>query len=200
MPFDNGPPDHHPHAIALAGGEHVTFDAAVEDRVRRLLRTEARQTAPLGHPLRLDDLGDRKGRGADRPHLAGPHQVGERRKRLFDVGIRRWPVDLVDVDVVRLQPAQRVFHRAGDPAPRVALHVRVIAHRAVHLGGKHDAVTLAPLSALPTISSDSPGAVAIGGIDEVDAEIHCLMDDADAIIMVGIADPGQTSSRPDSKD
>jgi hypothetical protein len=56
-------------------------------------------------------------------------------------------VDLVEVDVVGLQAAQRVLDLGDDPAPRVALLIRVIAHRAVHLGGQHDVVA-APLERL----------------------------------------------------
>jgi hypothetical protein len=64
----------------------------------------------------------------------------------------------------------------------------IVAHRAVRLGGEHD-VSRRPLSALPTISSDSPRAVAIGGVDEVDAGIQRLVDDADRIVVVGLPMP-----------
>ena len=70
-------------------------------------------------------------------------QVGERGERLLDVGVRVGAVDLVEVDVVGLQAAQRVLDRAHDPAPRVAPLVGVVAHRAADLGGEHDVVAAA---------------------------------------------------------
>ena len=178
--------------------QHLALDAAVEDRIGRLLGAEARQPAPLRHPLRLDDLRGREGRRADRAHLARPHQIGEGRQRLLDVGVRRGPVDLVEIDVVGLQAAQRGLDRLRDPASRIALLVRIVAHRAVHLGGQHDVV--APT--LQRLADDLlrlAAAIPVGGVDEVDAEIQGLVDDADAVVVIGIAHCRRTSSRPGSR-
>ena len=67
-------------------------------------------------------------------------QVAERAEGFVDVGGRVRPVDLVEVDPVGLQPAQAVVDLADDPAPRVALHVGVVAHASVELGGENDGV------------------------------------------------------------
>jgi enoyl reductase-like protein len=49
-------PHHHTHAVALAGRQHVTLDASVQNGVRRLFRAEASEPAALCYPLCLDDL------------------------------------------------------------------------------------------------------------------------------------------------
>ena len=122
-------PDQYAHAVALRDRQHLGLDAAVEDRVGRLLGAEALQTAALGDPLGLDDVGRGSRRRSDRADLAAVDQVRERRERLLDVGRRIESVDLVQVDVVGLQPAQRILDRRHDPAPRGALPVWVVAHR-----------------------------------------------------------------------
>jgi hypothetical protein len=43
-------PHHHVHPVTLGDGQHLGLDAAVEDRVGRLLGAEPLQAAPLGHP------------------------------------------------------------------------------------------------------------------------------------------------------
>jgi hypothetical protein len=49
-------------------------------------------------------------------------------------------VDLVEVDVVGLEAAQRVLDRGHDPAPRGALLIRIVTHRATELGCQDNAV------------------------------------------------------------
>lgn len=57
--------------------------------------------------LRLHDFRSREGRRSNRPYLPGPHQIGEHREGLLEVGIRSRTVDLVEIEVVGLQAAQR---------------------------------------------------------------------------------------------
>ena len=49
-------PDQRAHPVALGHRQDLAFDAAVEDRVGRLLGAEALQAAPLSDPLGLDDV------------------------------------------------------------------------------------------------------------------------------------------------
>jgi hypothetical protein len=140
--------------------------------------------------LRLDDLRGREGRCADRPHLALPHQIGEYRQRLLDIGVGCRPVDLVEVDVIGLQPAQRTLHGTGDPAARIALLVRIVAHRSMHLGGQHH--MLAP--ALQRLADDLLGlaaAIPVGRIDEIDTGIQRLVDHPDPLVMIRISKPAE---------
>jgi len=94
------------HAEPLGGRQDVAFDAAVEDGIGRLLGVEPREAAPLGHPLGLDDAGDRGLRGADRADFAAADQVGQCSEGLLDIdididiGVGIGAVQLIEVDVV----------------------------------------------------------------------------------------------------
>src|SRR5580693_6815737 len=110
-------PDHGAHAEALDGGQDLAFDAAVEDGVGRLFGVESREASPLGDPLGLDDAGGGGLGRADRADLAAADQVGQRGKGFLDVGAGIGAVELVEIEVVGPQAAQRVFRGGNDPAP-----------------------------------------------------------------------------------
>jgi hypothetical protein len=97
-------------------------------------------------------------------------------------------VDLVEVDVVDAEPAQRTLDRFDQPAARAAAPVgAAVAHRAVALGGEHDVV--AP--AAQRLADDPLGltvtAVDVGGVDDVDPAVERATDDADALVGIGVA-------------
>ena len=177
---------HDGHAVAGAGGQHVGLDPAHEDGVGRLLGHEALEVAVSSGDLGLDDLARREGRGADVADLALPHQIRERGQGLLDVGAGVGAVHLVEVDPVGAQPAQRVLDRAHDPAAGVAAAVRVLAHRVVELGGEHDVVAAAR-EGLADDLLGLPGAVDVGGVDEVDAGVERRVDDPDRLVVVRVA-------------
>jgi hypothetical protein len=95
-------------------------------------------------------------------------------------------VDLIEIDMIGLQAAERRLDRLHDPASRIALLVRILAHGSVHLGGQHYTVA----SAFQRLADNLlrlAAAIPVGGVDEVDAEIQSFVDDADAVVVVGIA-------------
>ena len=141
---------------------------------------------PLGRPLRLHDLRGRERRRAEVEDLAGPLQVGERVERLLDLGVGRGAVDLVQVDVVGLQPAQARLDLAHQPAPAVAALVGVLAHRPVRLGRQHD-VLAAALQGLADDLLGLPRRVHVGGVDDVDPGVERRVDDPDGVVVVGVA-------------
>src|ERR1019366_9379675 len=102
-----------------------------------------------------------------------------------DVGGGVRYVDLVEVDVVGLQAAQRVLDRGHDPAPRGALLIGIVAHWATELGRENDAVTT-PFERLA--HNLFRVAVGVGGVDEVDPRVQRFVDDADRVVVVGVAD------------
>jgi hypothetical protein len=95
-------------------------------------------------------------------------------------------LDLVDVDVVGPQAAQRVLDRCHDPPPGGTLLVRVGTHGAAELRREDHVVTAAlkrPADNLLRVS------VRVSGVDEVDARVECLVDDPDRVLGVGVSDP-----------
>src|SRR3954447_10468594 len=179
-------PRDHADAVALAGGEDVGLDPAHEHAVRRLLGLEALEAAVARDPLRLDDLRRGERRGAEVADLARPDEVGERRERLLDVGVLARAVDLVEVDVVGPQAAERVLDLRHDPAPRAALVVDLVAHLAVELRGEDDVVA----AAFEGLADDLlvlALAVDVRGVDEVDACVERGVDDLDRVVVVRVA-------------
>jgi len=97
----------------------------------------------------------REVRGADVAHFPVADELVERCERLVDIGLRVEPVELVEVDVLRAEPAQARLARADEMIPRAAGVVRAVAHRKVRLGREEDVVAAARVAA-PRISSASP--------------------------------------------
>jgi hypothetical protein len=179
------------------GGEHVELDAAHEQRVRRLLGAEALQPALARCPLRLDDLAGRVRRGADVADLALLDEVGECAERLVDVGVEVGAVHLVEVDPVGPETPQRVLDRPDDPAPRASAPIRVVAHRHEELRGQDDVVA----AAFERLADDLlgfAGGVDVGGVEEVDSGVERPVDDADRVVVVGVA-PGAEHHRAEAE-
>ena len=84
---------------------------------------------------------------------AAADEVGQRGQCFPDIGVGIGAVDLVDVDVVGLEAAQRVLGCRDDPPPGGTLLVRVGTHGAADLR-REDHVVTAALSAWPTTSSE----------------------------------------------
>ena len=141
----------HAQPEPLARGDHLALDVAVEQGVPVLHRDEPLEALGRRGPGRVRDLPPVEVRAADVAHLALVDQLGQRSERLRDRRHVVGPVQLVEVDVVGLQPAQARLHRAADVATRAAYAV-VLAVRALHvhpeLGG-HDELVAATLERLP---------------------------------------------------
>ena len=143
--------------------------------------------ALLGHPVRFDDLRGRKRATTDHADLALAHEVAHGAERLVDVGQRVDSVDLVQVDVVGAEAAQRVFTGADDPRPGRAPAVEhVVAHGVMQLRRDDDLVaTVADPGADDLLGLAV--AVHVGSVDEVDAGFERTMHDAHAVVVVGVA-------------
>ena len=107
-------------------------------------------------------------------------------------------VDLVEVDPVGPQPAQRVLDLLDDPAARVAELVGVLAHRAVDLGREHDVVAPAAGERLADDLLGLAARIDVGGVDEVDPGIERAVDDPDRLLVVGVA-PCAEHHRPEAQ-
>ena len=180
-------PGEHAHPVALTGGQQRGLDTARQDRVRRLLGPEPQQPVPLRRPVRGHDVLRGKTRTTERADLARVHQIRQRAKGFLDVGRVIRPVDLVEVDPVRAEPAQALLDLVGDPPPRVPAPVRPVTHGEVDLGRQHDVV--AP--AAQRLAHDLLGlasAVHVRRVHEIDARVQRRMRDPHTVVMIRIAD------------
>ena len=122
---DSSPPASGLHTISPTPSDcqhrhDLALQVAPDHGVVGLQRGDPRQPAPLGDPLRLGHPPRRPVRHADVAHQALAHQLVQRLHGLLD---RRGPVgavDLVEVDMVELQPPQARLRprRAGARARR----------------------------------------------------------------------------------
>ena len=103
-------------------------------------------------------------------------------------------MDLIEVDPVGAQTPQTPLDLLRDPPARVAELVRVVAHGPVDLRCKHHVVPAALQKRLSHNLLRLAAGVDVGGIDEVDARVERPMDDADRVVVVGVA-PGAEHHR-----
>src|SRR5688572_33107033 len=98
-------------------------------------------------------------------------------------------MDLVEVDPVGLEAAQRVLALLDDVAARLAHVVGAFAHLTVELGREHDVVALAVAGEGVTdrLLALAAPAVDVGGVDEVDAGVEGAGDDRGGVFGVGLA-------------
>jgi hypothetical protein len=99
----------------------------------------------------------------------------ERAEALVDRHPRTRPVQVVHVEVVDAQPAQRRVTLVDDVSTRAAAGVRVVvSHWRVHLAGEHQPVAQAgALGQQPAQQLLAcPSTVYIGRIDAVDSMLH----------------------------
>ena len=134
---------------------------------------------------RLGELPRPHGRRADVAHLARAHHIVQRFQRLLDRRRLVPAMDLVEIDVVRLQPAQALVQLEEDLLARKPAAVRPIAHHAVQLGRDHGVFALGvSLQQAPQHALAVAVRVYIRGIEEVDARVQRLAEKRRALLLV----------------
>ncbi len=180
------------HAVGLAGGQDLQLDGALQQVVDALLAGQAREVTGASCLLGLGDVPAREVRRARVEHLAlgdeGLHRLPDLVPRRVAVDV----VELVQVDVVGLQPPQRRF--AGPPDVQRGQEgvVGPVVHRPVQLRGDHR--LLAPTAALGEPASDDllgpalPLAppVHVGRVEEVDAGLVGGVHDREGVLLGGL--------------
>src|SRR5207245_7506148 len=109
--------------------EQLALDLAEEQVVAGLHALEARQTDVLAAPERAGDLIREVVRAADVARLAGAHDIVERPQALVHRRRRIGMVELVEVDVVGAETAQRTLDRVEDVLARKPLVPRARSSR-----------------------------------------------------------------------
>ena len=190
QPAGQRAPDHQAHAFALEHGDDLALQVAPGHRVVSLQRHELREAQPLADTQRLGDLPRRPVRHADITHMPVAHQLVERSERLLHRRGGVETVQLVQVDVVELQARQARLHAVENVAARRAARVRAGARVAEHLG-RHHHVVACHLQVLQRLARDLLGRAArvhVGRVDEVDAGVQRLADQAFGVGLLQVAD------------
>src|SRR5205814_424833 len=145
------------------------------------------ERGPLVQPRDVARLGELPGVHAGRADVAGfsgAYDVLQRTHRLLDGGVVVPAVDLVQVDVVGTEPAQRVVDGTEDVLARQALVVRAVPGRPVHLGRQHVVVaTREQFAEQPPGDLFADAArVRVGCVEECDSLLDGAPDDGFALV------------------
>src|SRR5262245_48034565 len=87
-------------------------------------------------------------------------------------------MQLVKVDPIGAQPPQARLDRLHDIAPRRPLELAGVVHRHAELAREHDRIALLAENSSKPLLRAAFVAVAVGGVDQVDAELDRLAYDA----------------------
>ena len=185
-------------AVLAAQRNQLVLDSAVEQVVGRLLGREADVALQFARHHRFHHAPGGVGRAADVAHLAGPDQVVERAQRLVDGDAEVGPVGLVQVDVIRLEPAQRGVAGVQDACSGQPLRVRIAAGHMdrpgetgllVELAGvdlRRDDDLVAAAGFLQHAADDPFGlavAVDVAQVDQVHAGVEGAFDDPACLVL-----------------
>jgi len=164
------------HAEVAGGRDHLALRVAFKERPVILRGNERR--AP-GAERAVRGVGDHPAGEvgvADVADLARRDQVVEGREGLLDRGHRVRGVQLVQVDVVGLEPGERLLHGGPDvAAPALRAGRRAIPHIGAlvpPLGGEHHLVAAALERLAERALRTAVLAVGVGGVEQRDALVE----------------------------
>ncbi len=175
--------------VFLAERDDLPLDAPLQDVVGRLLAHERVPPVLSRNPERLADLPRRERRAGEVADLPLADQVIQRGEALLDGRGRVRAVQIVQVDVVRAQPAQADLHRAHQVVPAAPLVVRPVPDGPPPLGGHDDLLARQPLQRPADDLLAPPVAVGDGGVPEVDARVERPAQDADGLVVRRVSAP-----------
>ena len=162
---------HEGDAHLLTNGNQFPLVLPVEQVVVVLHGLKLRPAVVTGGKLHIVKLVTVHGRGTQRPHLAGLHQIVQSLHGFFDWRVIVKAMDDIQIEIIRSQPLQSpvdlpVNCPGGQPAGIE-----------IDLGGNDH---LVPGDVLfqcpPQIFFAGSGRVAIGGVKKVDAQRKCVFD------------------------
>ncbi len=94
-------------------------------------------------------------------------------------------VDDIEVHVIRLEPFQALVDLAQDGLARQPGPVRALVHASVEFGGDDDLVAIREVSqGAPENRLTGAKRIDVGGIEKVDTELECPLDDRPAVRLV----------------
>ena len=132
----------HANTLFTTQGKEFVLDFTEQHIIARLNTVEARQTELVALPQGQGQTPGLKIRAANVAHLALMNQVVQGLQGLLNRRFRVGRVDLIQVDIIRLQARETRLNRGADMLAREAPVVRSVTHRPPAFGGQDD--VLAP--------------------------------------------------------
>ena len=182
----------HADALVPAERQQLHLDHAIDQVVARLDAVEPHHVSPVTQPERPRQLPGGEVAAAQVAHLTPPHQVIQRVERLFQWGRGIPGMDLIQVDIVRLQAPQAGLdlledRRAGEP-----LSVRPLSHPAPDLGRQDHSVAPA-VQGLADDLLAAAAAVDVRGVQKVDPRVERAVDHTQGEGLVGLIAEGHAA-------
>lgn len=182
-----------PRPYSCAVEQYLALDVADDEVVDRLLANEAGVVALLGSGLRLGDVPPGEVAASGVQDLALLYCDLHRLPDLVPGGGAVDVVELVEVDVIRLQALEARVERAADvQRGELALVGPAFAHVAVDLGREHGLVSVGRVLREP-FADDLLGAagvdraaVSVSGVEEVDALVVSGIHDRVGVLHAGV--------------
>jgi len=118
-------------------------------------------------------------------HLASAHDIVQGFQGFLDRGGRIESVNLVEIDVIHLQPVKAGVNRVSDVLAGESTLVGVVTHHAEDLGGNDQALARRPKlfeGAAQDLFADAKR-IDIGSIKEVNASFDGLADERPALLL-----------------
>jgi hypothetical protein len=149
--------------------------------VHRVVIGLARHRAVDAEPVAdVADFGDAPGavvRDAEIAYFSCAHQVAHRAHGLLQRRRMVFLVEVIDVDVVGAEPLQAFVGGLQHPAPRQPAAIGIVAHGVGELGREHPVRPVVGDRAADHLFRIAV-VVGIRGVDEIDAGLACLRDNA----------------------
>ena len=182
-------------AVVDRRGQHLKLDLSDQQVIDGLLADQPEEATRGRRVVSLGDVPGREVRRADIDDLALGDEHLHRLPDLVPHGVPVDMVHLVQVDVVGAEPAQRRVAGAPDVQRGKLALVGPVPHGPVQLGGQHGPLPPAAAAREPVtddllgparmrfvVLADLPGrggrpAVAVGGVEEVDADLVGVIHD-----------------------
>ena len=187
---------------ADTAGDHrrdrVLLHGAAQDAVFVLRGDEPMQIGAARGLVGLDQLPAGEIGVADMADLALPDQIVERAQRLLDRYRRIGMVQLIEIDPIGLQAAQARLDRHHDVAAGCTLARALVIHRRPELGGEDDVLPPGPENLAKQRFRSAAPAVAVGRVEQRDAEVERLVDDGAGLFEIA-ADAEIVASEPDRR-
>ncbi len=171
----------HPHAVLVAGRHDVGLHVTLEQAVVVLSADERRATGRRGDVCGPGDLPAGEVAVAEVADLSLQHQLVQRGEGLLDGCHRVGRMQLIEVDVVGLQPAQARLDGPPDVEPAgLCAGRRAVAHvtgLVAELRRQHERVPTAPKGLAHQLLRPALPAVDVGGVEQRDASIDRRVQD-----------------------
>ncbi len=164
-------PHHQAQALVDQQGRHLPLQAPPRHGVVGLKALEALEPLHVADPQRTCELPGCQVAGADGAHRTLAHQVVEGAKGGLQRRERVETVDLVEVQVVGLEPLQAAVHLVDDVSAAQPRLVDAGRHAPAHLAGQHHLAAVHPqvLEGLAQQPFAGAHGIDVGGVEEVHA-------------------------------